>query len=67
MITPQRPLKPVYGQGTVTVVQDPFNGSVMHDGQAGNVSAIFQYESPAVGDRIVILTVGRKFYATGKL
>lgn len=62
-----------YGRGTVTGVIGSINDKapqiyVTHDGQTGQALAFAQYTTtPAVGDRVLILTVGTTMYATGYL
>lgn len=54
-----------YGQGTVMSYGQPPFIMVAHDGQTVSIPAIAQYASPAIGDRVLLLTVDRTIYATG--
>lgn len=56
-----------YWQGTVTLIRNAHSVQVLHDGQTAQVPAICQYTNPVVGDRVLLLQLGSRVYATGPL
>lgn len=40
---------------------------IVPDGQTASINVIAQYPSPAVGDRVTTLRIGRQIYATGTI
>lgn len=57
----------VYSRATIVTVDGPTAVTVMHDGQPNSINAIAQYADPAVGDRVLTLSLGRTIYVTGKV
>lgn len=57
----------IYGRGTLTSIVNASQVLVQHDGQGNSIAATPQYSSPAVGDRVLTLTIGRTVYVTGAI